>query len=412
MHREQSDPLRNMKRFGYDVRRFLKPGADSKNDKPIRHIALLVICIDGLPYENIWRKWIENKNCNDAATTHVSLVCHAKYPEKVTSPWLRRRLLTYPPQRGRGNAYAAPTILTHCPEWGSIQITRAMIDLLAYAVQIQTPSDVDMRSKDERFYSGRFYGTDNLPSTPPPPVDQFLFLSETCLPVATLDEFVQQLNPHQSWVNARNRSTPGTPRNKYELDQFTGIHRMIPAQFRWKADQWHTLCRPHALAVLEIDRDMHASDRLWHSFTKINASDEMYFPTVLALRHILNEDKANTEIQIRPVTFTDWSEGMKNPSSYSNGIRDFARIAERSRQQGSLMARKFVCENDSAANGMITEEEWEAEMVRLCQDFPIQKIVAKADENTEDTELDDTIKTKQPNDSAGETKQNTEESDI
>jgi hypothetical protein len=38
-----------------------------------------------------------------------------------------------------------------------------------------------------------------------------------------------------------------------------------------------------AAAVLNIDQHMRPADQLWNSFARINASDEMYFPTALAV---------------------------------------------------------------------------------------------------------------------------------
>jgi hypothetical protein len=149
-------------------------------------------------------------------------------------------------------------------------------------------------------------------STIVPPVDKFLFISESCLPVTTLEKAVSALfsssekpkatakttlaagtattittrnitaatttiteetaavdttvadtrpaativNPYDvSWVNASSYNTPGIARNKYEADQFNFIHWMIPPDRRWKADQWLVLSRPHAAAVLNIDHE-------------------------------------------------------------------------------------------------------------------------------------------------------------
>jgi hypothetical protein len=78
----------------------------------------------------------------------------------------------------------------------------------------------------------------------------------------------------------------GMPKNKYEFDQFADIYRMIPGQYRWKADQWLVLSSVHAKAIL-IDAGLR--QQLWNLLSKINASDEMYFPTALALLGILQE---------------------------------------------------------------------------------------------------------------------------
>jgi hypothetical protein len=49
-----------------------------------RHIALLFITIDDLPYEHIWKEWMSSQDDD----IHVSVVCHAKFPERVKSEWL------------------------------------------------------------------------------------------------------------------------------------------------------------------------------------------------------------------------------------------------------------------------------------------------------------------------------------
>jgi hypothetical protein len=396
-----------------------------------KHIALLVICIDELPYEHIWKAWAAAATTGD---TLVSILVHAKYPSKVQSSWLRQRLLVRPPRIGRGNCYADPVYLSHAPEWGSVQITSAMVELVAAGLKIG-PND---RETDERFSSRRFLvettkDDSNSNKTDQqkegkviPPVDKFIFVSETCLPVKTLKECeealfkevkvaaetkgnedtegaietsgkedmktlgetdgkedvkapaeskadaakVSSLTPtarsnEVSWINARNRNTPGTPQNKYERDQFQDINRMVPQACRWKADQWTVLSRAHAAAVLNIDQHMRPDDQLWNSFARINASDEMYFPTALAVLGILKDEDDSTVPQVakRAVTYTDWTEGMRNPATYTNGIRDFKRVAKIARKQGCLFARKFALVHaipgkEKVVTGAIDVEAW------------------------------------------------------
>jgi hypothetical protein len=509
-------PLAEMHRFGYHVspipfhrRRIgndsiLKPPADL-GKRPF-HIALLCICIDSLPFEHLWREWAHTGNA------HVSLLVHAKYPDKIVAQakleeaeaesdknrpacMVRDRLLTKPPRIGRGKSYADPEYLTHTPAWGSVQITRAMLELLSAASIIGTSQDTersDLRFMSQRYLLPRKASNNGdkdvvaevVDPNDIPPVDKFIFISETCIPVQTLQECEDALfgdktlytslscqeekptagseqqqsssaaiTPWEvSWVNARQPQTsPGTPRNKYERDQFQDLHAMIPIENRWKADQWHCLSRPHALAVLELDAHLRPHLQLWNSFTRINASDEMYFPTALSILGILNtkdfissssttttdsdannpkqtpkedsgkvaltatvgtaavpSDAAATttttttssasatttvrasSINLRPITYTDWSEGMRNPATFSKGMRDFRKIARIARQQGSLLARKFalVCPsiaamNDSKNNnicdskvvgeqtGQITASEWRNEVESMASDAAV-----------------------------------------
>lgn len=372
------NPLDAMINFGYRCLPPYRPMHQTQPANEIKHIALLAITIDDLPYEHIWKDWA-------ASSKHkVSLLCHAKYPMQVNSPWLRQRLLTEPPKLGRGNSFAEPVFHSHSPEWGSVQITRAMVDLLAAGMEVGRNRNSD-REKDERFTRRRYLIEETMPSEVPT-VDKFIFISETCLPVTTLDECVSSLfaatsqerklvgqsktskdddgpraNPWEvSWVNARNRNTPGTPRNKYERDQFCDIHRMIPQSYRWKADQWMVLSRPHAAAVLELDQHLRPHEQLWNSYLNVNASDEMYFPTALAILQILTEsDQSREPLQVclQPVTYTDWSEGMRNPATFQ--AKDLRRITKLARRQGCLLARKFSPTNSAGENvGDITIDEW------------------------------------------------------
>ena len=111
---------------------------------------------------------------------------------------------------GRGGARAPPPRAgevryhTHRPEWGSVEIARGMIDLVEEAVKIGVPAAFassgidDDEERDERLNVRRYVATppvrkfvENDPraaAAPIPEVDAVVFLSETCLPVATVDE--------------------------------------------------------------------------------------------------------------------------------------------------------------------------------------------------------------------------------
>jgi hypothetical protein len=433
-HHRRSGPFQDLQNCGYRIRP--SPWVP-KVDRSKPHICLMAITIDELPYEHIWKAWATTKN----SSCYVSLVCHAKYPYKVQSKWLQQRLLVQPPQIGRGTTIADPIYHTHTPEWGSIDITRGMIDCLKDAVQIGVTKSFNI---DPRFSPSRYVispiqdddknsddlsiGNDALLSTNTvntiPTVDKFIFISESCLPVMTLDEYVQflfqenpapidknitcndktnvsaksitdketvettvdsavsddttaitnetivkELSPRNvtidpwdvSWVNARNRNTPGTPKNMYESNQLQNIDRIIPDMCRYKSDQWILLSRRHAIAILHIDEHIaNPQHQLWTLFRKISASDEMYFPTALGILGIIKDDDETTEGKIasngnlvdistpvlkRPVTYTDWSQGMRNPTSYTNGIRDFERVARIARKQKCFVARKFIVDN-------------------------------------------------------------------
>ena len=520
-------PFQELQQLGYRIRPSLPWVPKSDRTKP--HICLLAIVIDDLPYEHIWRAW-----ANPSVTTtttcanhhhhcHVSLVCHAKYPKRVQSPWLRQRLLVQPPQLGRGDTTLDPTFHTHVPEWGSIHIARAMIDCLKDGVLIGTQRADDLT--DERYTPNRYYvtTTSSLPNTGSSPrrrdiptVDKFIFISESCLPVMTLDEYGQVLFPpvleetgtttttttgttatavtaaftkaddhiptsrsgdtdsmnqvlvsnqnielnnikgledakiseagddanvnllatttkaaatataitppeqksvvavvdpwDVSWVNGRSRQSAGTPRNMYENHQFQNLDARIPDSCRFKADQWILLSRRHAVQILTIDEHItHPPHQFWTLFQRISASDEMYFPTSLGILGLLKDDddavnvtknsilqqkqqqqqQPTSLVLKRSVTYTDWSQGMRNPTSFTNGRRDFETVARLARKQECLLARKFVVVTRSGDNsttaaaveidarnqnhsssGQITVNEWMSIVQQLSEQQP------------------------------------------
>lgn len=361
-----------------------RPPSQVVGDRRTRHICLLALTIDDLPYEHIWKAWATSSD----PSVYVSLVCHAKNPSNVGSEWLKSRLLTRKPKLGRGNSFAPPDYFSHVPEWGSLQLTRAMIDILAQGMRIGGDQAPDVEA-DPRFAMKRHVISPSDPSEKRPPmVDAFVFISETCLPIRSLDECLTEIfapasGGAQSWVLARNRNTPGTPRNKYESDQFRDIHRMIAPLYRWKADQWLLLSRPHASAILNLDRHLPPGEQLWNSFAKISASDEMYFPTAMAILGILSE-AVDPEVVRRQVTYVNWSEGMRNPASYSQGVRDLVRVATLARRNGSLFARKFVpaaVGNEQRITGAISAEEWAEAMRQVTADLATEVEVATTEKS-------------------------------
>mmetsp|Transcript_24844 Transcript_24844/g.68479 ORF Transcript_24844/g.68479 Transcript_24844/m.68479 type:complete len:655 (+) Transcript_24844:277-2241(+) len=441
------DGLGDLRGLGYGIPRGFPPAPTPKEKaKKSKHLALLAIIIDDLPYEEIWKAWMQTLSSSSSSSLQgtvddyfVSVVCHAKFPRKVASEWLRKRLLTFPPKQGRGNSFMDPVFLSRSPEWGSVEITRAMLDLLQDGLKIG--NDSVSQYEDKRFCPSRF-----LVRSPPsfdgdtiPPVDHFLYISESCVPVVTAPEFFRKISDSSmSWVNARHRTEDDTPKNKYEDDQFAGINRRIPGQYRWKGDQWMLVSRTHASTIIGMDRPFKpAKHQLWQSFRHINASDEMFFPTALALLGDLRYTKGgvdtqkgrsrdeesssqqadgnssgggamssspknagsetnpssstphgnssaeascpppikNQRIHLKPVTYTDWTEGMKNPALFSNGATDLKRVGKLARDKGCLVARKFgthvnipgVALEDQKITGAISIEEW-AGVIREIQE--------------------------------------------
>jgi Core-2/I-Branching enzyme len=326
------------------------PSASACRDEQPFHIALLFITIDDLPYEHVWNEWTSQAT---DANVQISMLAHAKYPNQVKSELLRSKLLVHPPEKGRGTENAPPFYHSRSPDWGSIEITRVMLDLVHEGLQV----GVKGRNEDARFSTDRY----TLGASPTRPVDAFVFVSETCLPVASLKTFCATIVPNTSWVNYRN-----TPNNGYSRQlQFEKIHPCISDSRRYKADQWCLLSRGHATALMDVDR--HLPSPLWHCFLDTKASDELYIPTCLSLTGVLT-----TQVKQKRITYCDWSESAKNPATFSNGKADLRRIVELSRKEGCLFARKFspVAPQCTERTGDMTVEDW-------------KEVILSAEENVE-----------------------------
>jgi len=438
-----------------------------RREKQQRHIAILFLTITDLPFENVWRRWLESFPPNGKKSQHpmISVLCHAKYPQRVTSSWLKQRLLASPPRKHSSQSRTphrfdhnksqseklALRYHTRKPNWGSIEITQAMLDLLQEALRIgneQEESNIYCTS-DEQYFSKRFISA-NEPNQeslsasirqPTPTVDRFIFASETCIPVSTLDEVEASLfgnhvlldqhdNPihdhdtttvtehdessskipgseysttlakpgdsdaGKSWLNVRN-----TPNNGYARQlQWDAIHSAIPREKIWKADQWILLTRHHASSIFSLvdhavqktlqkrrHREYSALSKvslgLWQCFRRVKASDEVYFPTLLALLGIVSSSQSSSshqnqqggdEIARRRITYCDWSDNAKNPKSISitrqKDFKEFRNVVRLAREEGCLFARKFRrggdftdqddCTKLESRREIITADEW------------------------------------------------------
>ncbi|KAL3823156.1 hypothetical protein ACHAXA_010412 [Cyclostephanos tholiformis] len=328
----------------------------------------------------------------------VSVLCHAKYPDRIRSPWLRRRHLlrshAFPSSqseegedrrrrhhRSDDDGGESSPFHTRRPEWGSIDITRAMIDLLEEGLRIggttkgvgggTSYDDVD-DAGDYRRYLSTPTAVDR-PDDDVPPVDRFVFLSESCLPVTTLwecemalfgprrrrggegdDAAVEAMDDpryDKSWIRAMS-----TPNNGYARQlQWESIRESdVPSRYVWKADQWVVLTRAHGMAIASLSRGTYLNGRsLLSAFRDVRASDEMYVPTALSILGIVRrpsgggevddevgESRAGPGIRRRRVTYCDWSSSARNPASF--GPAEWRKVASTARGEGCLFARKFV----------------------------------------------------------------------
>ena len=327
-----------MKEALSNLPRYTEPAPPSTSDEQQFHLALLFITIDELPYEHIWKEWVSQAADNNV---QVSIVVHAKCPNQIKSTWLQDKLLVGLPQQGRGKEYAPPKYHSRSPEWGSIEITRAMLDLIHEGLKV----GVIGQNQDVRFSTDRY----TVSGPPTQPVNAFVFVSETCLPMVSLNFFCASIEPNTSWVNYRN-----TPNNGYSRQlQFDKIHPCISDTYKHKGDQWCLLSRGHATKLMDIDSHLPAP--LWQCFLDTKASDEMYIPTCLSILGVLHH-----QVKQKKITYCDWSESAKNPVTFSNGKEDLKKIAKLSQKEGCLFARKFspTALHSTELTGTLTLKDW------------------------------------------------------
>jgi hypothetical protein len=84
-----------------------KPGGSEQGN-----LGILFIILDEFPNEVLWQAWLRNSSFSD----NIKIWFHAKYPKKVKSDWVRSNLCKS---------------FQLSPEWGSVDLTRTMVGLLA-----------------------------------------------------------------------------------------------------------------------------------------------------------------------------------------------------------------------------------------------------------------------------------------
>eukprot|EP00949_MAST-11_sp_MAST-11-sp1_P004137 g4137.t1 len=234
---------------------------------------LLAIIIDDLPFEHIWRRWMAQ---SAEGVVNVKMLVHAKYPDRVKSPWLRERLIP----------------VCYKPEWGSVEITKAMLALLTEGIR------------------------DKSTTATVPTNSVYAFVSESCVPIRPLSTFTDAVwTAGSSWIDVRHK-----PRNGYNASsQWCPIEDsgIIPREYVCKSDQWVLLTEAHARMVLELPQKIGCTQsEIWKAFQKSCASDEMYFSTLLCCcglipgRLELERDGTTSKVQgyeSRKLTFVEWN---------------------------------------------------------------------------------------------------------
>ena len=329
-------------------------------------LSILVLIIDDFPHEAVWRQWLAR--AEESARCRVKFLFHAKYPDKVRSSWVREHLVEW----------------TFKPNWGSVEITKAMLGLLRRAVA-QDP--------------GRLVG-------------RFVFASESCVPLQPVEEALASIfASEKSWMRPKAKANNGYSQER----QFNVLKGKVPLDCIVKADQWVLLNRVHAEGLLQLPSLIHAHSRdevdgrgrvmqgnvegrerggeegdrerqdgraarsstsgsksgksdgydekfadseksLFALFGKVGASDEMFIPTCLALLgHVVVtpgarphlSTAAGPAISLRPVTFCDWEDPPgKNPLTFHSLTQGIAAAKERdalrrAKDSGCIFFRKL-----------------------------------------------------------------------
>ena len=228
------------------------PGAASAPAPTKQRLAILLIIIDSLPHEAIWRHWVNTYDTqhttslpshthslsptlpiptNPSCPVEIQFFIHAKHPDKVTSSWVRDRLVK---------------TFQLKPQWGSLELTEVMIRLAQEAL-------------------------DTTPS-----FDLFIYASESCIPIQSLPNIYNTLqhtpsassgsptlsHPTLSYPFSHPSYTPMyhswidyklKPNNGYAAQkQWEPLQVYFPSEVIVKADQWLMLSRAHIQAVLSL----------------------------------------------------------------------------------------------------------------------------------------------------------------
>ena len=194
----------------------------------------MFIIIDSFPHEAVWRSWLEM--ASSASRDKVRILIHAKFPDRVTSPWVKRHLCK---------------TFQLSPSWGSLELTDVMVRLLEEAVRceqdIATVGSIPLRlqcsentteeekggerKKEERREGKEENGAEKASSSSSSS-SHFVFVSESCVPVCGLDRALATIaassSPSSSpcsWLQYTDKATNGYAQQQ----QFAKLQGVIPA---------------------------------------------------------------------------------------------------------------------------------------------------------------------------------------
>lgn len=256
-------------------------------------VALLFLIIDDFPYEHIWLKWAENN-------PNVLFFFHAKNEELVKSQFVKSRLVS------REGKFPAPN-------WGTINLTKAMFLLLNKAIITQK-------------------------------ISSFVFLSESCIPIMTVDQFLfyMQFSGEKSWIKLFTE-----PNDEYsDKYQFSPLWAKYTKKKVGKSDQWIMLSNKHATMISTF---VYKNPTIWASFENIRASDEMFFSTILAIT-MGGIENMRREIVDRRITMMDWTEHKANPKTFTHITKELVNICLNDFGSAFMRKIKLPCQMEAAAS--------------------------------------------------------------
>ena len=174
-----------------------------------KSIAVCLVIVDKLHHEGIWRRWMEQCNeCNYKASLHI----HAKFPEKISSPWVRKHTLSH----------------SFLPEWNSPEVIRAVLAVIKDALG---------NGDTGRLVLG----------------------TESCIPIRTLQEIGDKLFAEEvSWLPAYHKAKHAFEEHKcfWAVDK-----NIIPQEYVWKSlPGWVMLTRKHAEAIISLPDKVNCPD--------------------------------------------------------------------------------------------------------------------------------------------------------
>jgi hypothetical protein len=293
------------------------------HDTSCKRIAICIVIVDKLLHENVWKEWSQTVMNNNGNFYYGEIFIHAKYPEKIISPWVRSKLIDR----------------NFFPEWNSTEVVRAMLQVLSSALDHSI-------------------------------AQRFVFATESCLPMYSLSEMCDLLYADErSWLNAWN-----VPRSSWEAGRCFGAvdTTIIPREAIWKSlPGWIMLTRHHASEIVALVKktggwdlpttkfttdttssnydNIHSVDLVgafgppgqWHEDSGgVFAPEEVFFPTMLGILGYLKSGyESGLEVKKLSISYATWAKPSDANPRYIERLNEHT--LHHIRASGALMARKF-----------------------------------------------------------------------